>query len=129
LCGLAFGAEILEKAETPYWKSFDEIALNVIADENAWSLCGRVVAFETLRNPFSGTDLYWLYLDLGEMKLEVLVNQRVLPSEKIKVGKFVRAEVWLQGHIVGEISKRFGYEGVDRSARTVDFWKQFKKVN
>lgn len=129
LCGLASSAEILEKPAKRYWKSYDEIALNVIADENAWSLCGRVVAFETLRNPFSGTDLYWLYLDLGELKLEILVNRRVLQSKKLKVGKFIRAEIWLQGHIVGEISKRFGYEGVDRTLRTVDFWKQFKKNN
>ncbi|MDQ3321808.1 MAG: hypothetical protein M3525_05140 [Acidobacteriota bacterium] len=129
LCGLAYSAEVLEKAETSYWKSFDEIALNVIADENVWSLCGRVIAFETLRNPFSGNDLYWLYLDLGELKLEILANRRILQTEKIAVGKFVRAEVWLQGHIVGEVSKRFGYEGVDRSHRTVDFWKQFKKLN
>jgi hypothetical protein len=129
LCGLAFNAEILEKDETPYWKSYDEVALNVIADENAWSLCGRVIDFEVLRNPFSGTDLYWLYLDLGELRLEILVNRRVLKSEKIAVGKFIRAEVWLQGHITGEITKRFGYEGFDRSHRTVDFWKQFKKLN
>lgn len=129
LCGLARSAEISKKPETPYWKSFDEIALNVVGDENAWSLCGRILDFEILRNPFSGTDLCWLYLDLGELKLEILVNRRILQSEKIAVGKFVRAEVWLQGHIVGEISKRFGYEGVDRSARTIDFWKQFKKAN
>ena len=126
---MASSAEILQKPAAPYWKSFDEIALNVVADENAWSLCGRIIDFEILRNSFSGSDLYWLYLDLGEMKLEVLVNRRVLESEKIKIGKFVRAEVWLQGHITGGISKRFGYEGVDRTVRTVDFWKQFKKVN
>lgn len=129
LCGLAHTAEIRTKAEPFYWKSYDEIALNVVADENSWSLCGRIIDFETLRNPFSGTDLYWLHLDLGELKLEILVNRRLVGSKKPAIGKFIRAEIWLQGHVVVEILKRSGYEGVDRSARTIDFWKQFKKVN
>lgn len=131
LCGLAYAAEILSQSEKPYWKPFDEVALDVVAvEENAWSLCGRIVAFERLKNPFSGTDLYWLYLDLGELKLEILVNRRAFKKGKIEIGKFVRAEVWLQGHVFDETAAgRFGYEGVDRSARTVDFWKQLKKVN
>jgi hypothetical protein len=130
LCGLAYTAKILNKTEKPYWKSFDEVNLNVIAvEENAWSLCGQIIAFELLKNPFSGTQLYWLYLDLGELKLEILVNRRALENEKIKIGKFVRAEIWLQGHILSATTKRFAYEGADRSVRTVDFWKQFKKSN
>ena len=130
LCGLAYAAEILDETEKPYWKPFDEVALNVVAvEENAWSLCGRIVAFERLKNPFSGTDLYWLHLDLGELKLEVLVNRRAVKNKQIQIGKFVRAEGWLQGHIWSEKSRRFLYEGVDRSRRTVDFWKQFKKLN
>ncbi len=129
LCGLAYKAEILDKAEPTYWKSYDEIALNVVGEENSWSLCGRILAFESLRNPVSGSHLYWLYLDLGELKLEILVNRRLLKSEKIKVGKFIRAEIWLQGHILSDRSNSFAYEGVDWSHRTVDFWKQFKKNN
>ncbi len=128
LCGLASSAKIVA-AEKPYWNFSDEIVLNVGGDENAWSLCGEVIDFEILRNQFSGTDLYWLYLDLGELKLEILVNRRVLQGDEIKAGNFIRAEIWLQGHIVEETAKRFGYEGVDRSARTIDFWKQFKRNN
>lgn len=129
LCGLAYSAEILKKAEKPFWKSYDETALNVVAVENSWSLGGRIIAFEILRNPVSGNDLYWVYLDLGELKLEVLVNRRILKTKNITVGNFLRAEVWLQGHITNEVSKRFGYEGVDRAARAVDFWRQFKRLN
>ncbi len=129
LCGLAYRAEILKKAETPYWKSFDEIALNIVANENDWSLGGTVIAFNALRNPFSGSDLYWLYLDLGELKLEVLVNQRALQGAKLQVGAFVKADIWLQGHILNETAVLSAYEGVDWSYRTVDFWKKFKKNN
>ncbi len=129
LCGLAYRAEVLKKAEKPYWKSYDEIALNVIANENEWSLCGEIIAFNALRNPFSGSDLYWLYLDLGELKLEVLVNCRALQAEKLQIGAFIKADVWLQGHILNENTLLSAYEGVDWSYRTIDFWKKFKRNN
>lgn len=129
LCGLAYRAEIIENADRKFWRAFDEVALNVISEENDWSLCGEVVAFDALKNPFSGKDLFWIYLDLGEFKLEVLVNQRALEGEKLKPGAFLRADIWLQGHILHEKAKRRFYEGVDRKIRTVDFWKSFKKPN
>lgn len=129
LCGLAYRAEVLKKAEPTFWRSFDEIALNVVANENDWSLCGKVVAFNALRNPFSGSDLYWLHLDMGEFKLEVLVNWRALRGADLQVGAFVKADIWLQGHILNENAALFAYEGVDWSYRTVDFWKKFKRNN
>lgn len=129
LCGLAYRAEILKKREKFYWKSYDEIALNVITNENDWSLCGQIIAFNALRNPFSGTDLYWLYVNLGELKIEILVNRRALQTENLQVGAFVKADVWLQGHILSENALLSAYEGVDRSFRTVDFWKKFRRLN
>ncbi len=132
LCGLAYRAEINDKVEPAYWKSFDEIAANIIANENDWSLGGKIIAFNALRNPFSGNDLYWLYLDLGEMKLEILVNKLALKGAKLQVGAFVKADIWLQGHIISETALSSAYEGVDwsyRTVRTVDFWKKFKKNN
>ncbi len=129
LCGLAYRAQVVKSREKVYWKSFDEMPSNINVSENAWSLCGKVIAFNMLRNDFSGSDLYWLYLDLGELKLEILVNQRALKGEKLQVGAFVKAEIWLQGHILQENVFRSGYEGVDRSHRTVDFWKRFKREN
>lgn len=129
LCGLAYKARVSKKDEKPYWKSFDETASNVFAGENAWSLCGRVVCFDTLRNDFSGNDLYWMLLDTGELKIEILVSRRALKGEKLRIGAFVKAEIWLQGHIAPEKPRRFTYEGVDRSSRPIDFWNSFKKEN
>ncbi len=129
LCGLAYKARVSKKGEKIYWKSFDEMPSNASISENAWSLCGKVVAFNALRNDFSGSDLYWLYLDVGELRIEVLVNQRALKGEKLQIGVFVKAEIWLQGHILQKDVSRFGYEGVDRSHRTVDFWKNLKRKN
>ncbi|MDQ3180614.1 MAG: hypothetical protein M3Q33_08840 [Acidobacteriota bacterium] len=129
LCGLAYRAEVSKKAETPYWKPFDEITLDVIANENDWSLGGTVIAFNALRNPFSGSDLYWLYLDLGELKLEVLVSRHALKGAKLQTGAFIKADIWLQGHILNETAFLSAYEGVDWSYQTVDFWKKFKRNN
>jgi hypothetical protein len=129
LCGLACKARVSKNGEKVYWKSFDEMPSNISAGENAWSLGGKVIAFNTLRNDFSGSNLYWLYLDLGELKLEILVNQRALKGEKLQIGAFVKADIWLQGHILQPKVSRPGYEGVDRSRHTVDFWKSFKRKN
>jgi hypothetical protein len=132
LCGLAYRAEVLEgRNHLPFWKAYDELALNVVENENDWSLCGRIASFSALRNPLSGTDLYWIYLDLGDFNLEILVNSRTLSGAPLKEGSTLRADIWLQGHILHETPRRSFYEGVDRSgaARTVDFWKKFKKVN
>ncbi|HXH69187.1 MAG TPA: DUF3881 family protein [Pyrinomonadaceae bacterium] len=129
LCGLAYRAQVVKNSERVYWKSFDEMPPHISVSENAWSLCGKVIAFNTLRNDLSGSDLYWLYLDLGELKLEILVNQRALKGKKLRIGAFVKADIWLQGHILQSNVSRLGYEGVDRSHRTVNFWKRFKRRN
>lgn len=129
LCGLAYRAEILPDAKVFLWRAYDEIALNVVAGENDWSLCGEVLDFCSLRNNLSGSDLYWIYLNAGEFKLEILVNQRAFKGENLAVGAFLKADVWLQGHILSENVARRKYEGVDRRHNTVDFWQSFKKLN
>lgn len=128
LCGLAYRARVFSREQIPFWRSYDEITLNVIANERDWSICGRVIAFDTVRNTFSGNASYWIYLDLGEFKLEILVNHSDLAGVKLKTGAFIKADIWLQGHILRQ-PKRAVYEGVDRRFRRVDFWKKFKRVN
>jgi len=125
LCGLAYRAEVVEKSEK-YWRPSTKTSDK---PENDWSLCGEIIAFNALRNPFSGSDLYWLHLDLGDFELEILVNQKTLLSEDLFVGATIRAEVWLQGHIISESTLFSHYEGVDYTRRTIDFWQKFKRKN
>lgn len=129
LCGLAYQAQVTGEPENKYWKRIEKRASNLSANENDWSVCGEIIAFSALRNPFSGSDLYWLHLDLNQFELEVLVNQRSLNGESLHVGATVKADVWLQGHIVSESTFYSRYEGVDYTYRTVDFWKSFRKLN
>lgn len=128
LCGLAYRAEIIEKSEK-VWQSATENLDNIGKPENDWSLCGEILSFNALRNPFSGTDLFWLHLDLGDFELEVLVNQKTLQGEDLFVGATIKADVWLQGHIISESTMFSHYEGVDYTRRTVDFWQHFKRLN
>ena len=90
---------------------------------------GRVISFKPLRNPLSGSELYWVYLDLERLKLEVLINRRALRGGALRVGATLAAEVWLQGHVLDERALRSRYEGVDRAFATSQFWVSLKRKN
>jgi hypothetical protein len=129
LCGLAYQAKIIDKNCGKYWRQIEKKSSKKPGNENDWSLCGEIIAFNALRNPFSGSDLFWLHLELNDFELEVLVNQRNFNGENLHIGAMLQADVWLQGHIVSESTLYSRYEGVDYKYRTVDFWKKFKKLN
>jgi hypothetical protein len=129
LCGLAYRAEVLQTPESFFRRAHDEIVLNIAADENDWSLCGKVLDLNALRNHRSGSDLYWIHLDTGEFNLEIMVNRRDLDGENLQIGDYLKADVWLQGHILSDVPARNSYEGVDLRHSAVDFWKKFKRPN
>lgn len=129
LCGLAYRARVCEKSVKAKWEPLEKSAPTRAAHENDWGLCGRVIAFKPLRNPLSGSELYWIYLDLERLKLEVLVNGRALRGAPLSVGANLTAEVWLQGHVLDEVALRARYEGVDRAYSPVDFWSKLARRN
>lgn len=129
LGGLAVRAEISAAAEDFLWKPLHETANAVHIEQTYHRLSGKILAFETLRNSHSEAELYWLYLELKDFNLEILVNQADLRGKDLRVGAFIKADVWLQGHIVSRSTRFSSYEGVDWSASTVDFWKHFKRQN
>ncbi len=129
LCGLAYRARLCEHEAKMRWQSLEKFAPSRAAHENDWSLCGRVIAFKSLRNPLSGTELYWVYLDLEQLKLEILVNRRALRGRQLSVGAMLAAEVWLQGHVLDEQALRARHEGLDPTFRTIDFWSHLKRCN
>lgn len=126
LCGLAYRAETFKKDVKIFWKSLES---HDASRENDWSLCGKIIAVETISNPHSGSDLYWIYLDLEEFRLELLVNKKTLGRQKPRVGNFFKAEVWLQGHILKNVGRPGAYEGVDFAMRAADYWQKFKRLN
>lgn len=129
LCGLAYRARVCDEGHKARWEPLEKSAPARAAHENDWGLCGRVIAFKPLRNPLSGSELYWIYLDLQQFKLEVLVNRRALRGGQLSVGANLSAEVWLQGYVLDEIALRARYEGVDRAYSPVDFWGKLVRRN
>ena len=130
LGGLALRAEVAASDAEYLWEPLCDTAEHKDLEETYWRLRGSVIAFETLRNPHSEKDLYWIYLELKHFKLEILVNQNDLRgADNLNIGKYIEADIWLQGHIVSESTYLSNYEGVDWSARPSDFWKSFKRQN
>jgi hypothetical protein len=129
LCGLAYRARVRKTPLKMRWLPLEKAAPARAAHENDWSLSGQVIAFKPLKNPLSGSDLYWIHLDLERMKLEVLVNRRTLRGEPLAIGAGLDAEVWLQGHVLDERALRSRYEGIDPSYSSVAFWSALKRKN
>jgi hypothetical protein len=129
LCGLAYRARLVEGQAKVRWQPLEQDAPSRAAHENDWSLTGRIIAFKPLRNPLSGSELYWLYLDLEKLKLEVLVNRRALRGGAPAVGAMLSAEVWLQGHVLDERALRSRYEGIDHAYTVASFWSGLKRRN
>jgi hypothetical protein len=82
-----------------------------------------------LRNPLSGGELYWAYLDLDCLKLEVLINQRTLRGGALTVGATIAAEVWLQGHVLDHRALQSRYEGRDQTCTNADMWTRLRRRN
>ena len=129
LCGLAYRARVCSREMNSRWLPLEKASPSRAAHENDWILRGRVIAFKPLRNPLSGSELYWIYLDLSGLKLEVLVNTRALSGGKLAVGATLSAEVWLQGHVLDDQALRSRYEGVDPAGSAAKFWSRFSRTN
>lgn len=129
LCGLAYRARVCARDTASRWQPLEQFAPSRAAHENDWSLCGRVISFKPLRNPLSGSELYWVYLDLERFKLEVLVNRRALRGGKLEAGSMLAAEVWLQGHVLDRRAMLSRYEGADASYSLADIWGGLKRRN
>ena len=128
LCGLAYRASVLRGSQEYVWQPLEKAAPERATHENDWSLKGRILAFKPLLNPLSGSELYWVYLEINGLRLELLVNRHALRG-KLRVGAVLAAEVWLQGHVLDDYTLSLRYEGVDYAAATVEFWRHLKRAN
>jgi hypothetical protein len=130
LCGLAYRARVSRgRGERVRWQPLEDAAPSRAAHENDWCLTGRVISFKPLRNPLSGSELYWVYLDLERLRLEVLVNRRALRGDALTVGATFSAEVWLQGHVLDRRALLSRYEGPDASHSKADLWSHLRRRN
>ncbi|HSE98185.1 MAG TPA: DUF3881 family protein [Blastocatellia bacterium] len=137
MAGLAYSAQVHPAPSVKPLNGFPALRFELaerlpeLADtacENDYLICGKLLACRDLQNPVTSSELVWLYLDTGAIRLEVLVSQRALRGRP-RIGALVSANIWLQGHVLEarEISAR--YEGVDRDYETGDFWGRLRRGN
>jgi len=122
LAGLAYYSRIIRRSKDR------QPIITKQGTDNDYSICGPIVDFRVVKNPLSGGDIVIADVDVGLMNLEVLVNLTDL-NEKPAVGSLMRANIWLQGHIMDERLLNNRYEGVDRETASSNHWALFKREN
>lgn len=127
LCGLAYQAVIVDEKLPFKWENLQGAPGNMDADESDWRLGGRIVEFESIRNPRSGSDLFWFRVELKHFVLEIVANEHAVSGASISVGSYIEADVWLQGHISRNVER--GYEGHDSQFGPADRWSVFRRPN
>lgn len=116
------------KRAAPMFQLAEEPDFTDEAYESEYLVRGRVLAWRALKNPVTGNELVWIYLDVGALRLEVLINRNMLQG-RLKIGAALSARVWLQGHILVEGDLQARYEGVDPAYEIGDFWYPLQRGN
>jgi hypothetical protein len=130
LAGLAYNAQVLatETASSRFELAEQLPGLAESACENDYFIRGRLLAWREIQNPVTQSELVWLYIDCGKIRLEILANRRTLRGQP-KIGATVTASIWLQGHVLEETEIEARYEGVDRDYEPSDFWTGLRRDN
>lgn len=136
IAGLAYSAHTTPFPQPPADQFYGYRFLNASeieglaeqACENDYVLNGRVLAWRSLRNPATGAELFWVHVDVGEIRLEVIVNQCALRGQ-LKIGAAFAANIWLQGHVLLDDELEARYEGVDPDYLIGDFWGRLRRSN
>jgi len=106
--------------------AYPELAEN--ACENDYVVSGHVLAWKTIINAVTSSELIWMYVDAGTIRLEMLANRRTLRG-RLRTGGMVTADIWLQGHILEETEITARYEGVDQDSMKSDYWTMLRRGN
>lgn len=128
MSGLAYQTRLSRRRLPPYFRPLSDKPLRRDAAENDYELRGDVLHWRTMRNPQTTSDLVWVYLDTGSIKLEVLASHSQLRGE-LRRGAQLTAEVWLQGHILSESELQSRYEGIDSDVPLSDYWTSLRREN
>lgn len=136
IAGLAYSAYVAPYPDPVAARTYPRRFLNASeieglaeqACENDYVINGQVLAWRSLRNPATGAELFWVHVDAGLIRLEVIVNRQALRGQ-IEIGVAFSANIWLQGHVLVEADLEARYEGVDPDYATSDFWGRLRRAN
>jgi hypothetical protein len=126
--GLAYRAQVNQRSGTPTFKPLASRYRRKKVAENDYAVSGVILSWREIKNQHTTSDLIWTSIDVGKIKLEVLVNRADLKGE-LKRGGWLSAEIWLQGHILNDKELQARYEGIDREIPRGDYWAKFRREN
>ena len=131
LSGLCSRLKVLDVNSTPQISPLSPAqnsqASNKYA-ENDYLLTGKVVAWRELINPMTQIKLFWLEVEVGDFRIELLVNHEQCKGI-LSEGVWISAEVWLQGYLVCPQEQQSKYEGLDISISPAEHWVVLKREN
>lgn len=96
--------------------------------ENDYLLNGKILSWRKLTNPITQLKIVWLDIEIGEFRIELLVNQEQCKGT-LREGAWIAAEAWLQGYIVCSQELESKYEGRDISIPLAEHWAVLKRAN
>lgn len=133
LAGIAYRARLNpagpKQVAAPRFELAEKVAeFSEQACENDYIVAGRVLAWRELQNPATGASLVWIYVDAGNIRIELLASRDALEGQPA-IGAAITASIWLQGHVLEEADINARYEGVDRSYETGEFWTRLRREN
>jgi hypothetical protein len=124
--GLAYRVRVITKPKEPIFAPLAERAPRRKVTEVDYIVRGRIIAWREMKNPHTTSDLILIDVDAEKVRLEVLVNRADIKGD-LKVGGWLSAEVWLQGHILSEKELQARYEGLDRQVYRGSFWETLRR--
>jgi len=128
ISGLAYRAKLHARAIEPTFTPLGQVSTRKRISENDYVVRGEILYWREIQNPSTASNLLWVYVDAGKLKLEVMVNRADFKGQ-IRRGAWLSAEVWLQGHILSEQELEARYEGVDTEFSPVHYWAIFRREN
>jgi len=128
VAGLAYRARLSTRAIEPAFAPLSHLSSRKHVAENDYLVRGSILYWRELKNPRTTSDLVWVYVDAGKVRIEVLVNRADFKGQ-LRQGAWLSAEVWLQGHILSEKELEARYEGVDAEFSLSDSWMMFRREN
>ncbi len=131
LSGLCSRVKILETTSSARFAPLSPIQTSQAATkyaENDYLINGKILGWRELINPVTQIEIIWLEVQVGEFRIELLVNKEHCKGV-LSEGKWISAEVWLQGYIVCPQEQQSKYEGLDISIPLAEFWRVLRREN
>ncbi|MFN0085112.1 MAG: DUF3881 family protein [Blastocatellia bacterium] len=126
LAGLAYRAQINQRAGQPTFLPLEKVYPRRKVLENDYAVRGRILSWREVRNPHTTSDLIVIDVDAEKIRIEVVANRAELKGKLVR-GAWLSAEVWLQGHILTDREMEMRYEGIDREVSPDLMWRKFRR--